>query len=205
MQGHWVLTVGGIKRNLKEIFTLVFCVVYCTRSYCVSVRWYDYINSSFDMMMLWTCGPVNTSWTYDPDGRWKNIMDNVPAGSAWGEYRHTISTGGAGPMCMALYDYNNPTIRNVEDQNTLNAIIRVGLQEPFFNPAVIPVGLEEVKIVQDRAILATDIDTYTKNFIATSVMNGITDAQWAEHLRNCERLGTTRYAQSFQQLYDRSR
>ena len=169
------------------------------------VRWYDYLHSTFDIMMLWALGPVNTSWHYTAEGKWLNITDNVPAGSAWGEYRHTISPGGSGPQCMSIYDYNNPAIRSIEDSNTLLAVLRVQLQEPYLNPYVIPVGLEDAAIVQERSILATDIDTYLRSFIANSVMQGITDAQWNEHLRNCERLNVTRYAQTFQGLYDRSR
>jgi putative aldouronate transport system substrate-binding protein len=169
------------------------------------IRWFDYTNSSLEMVATWEMGPVNMAWAFDPDGRWRNIMDNVPAGSSWGEFRHTIGVGAGGPAVALIWDWNNPVIRNIEDENTLNRIEAVQLQEPFLNPYIIPNGLEEVRVIQDRAILFTDIDTYIRTFVATSIMNGITDAQWQEHLRICERLNVTRYAQTFQGLFDRSR
>ena len=172
----------------------------------VLVRWYDYIHSSFELMMLWQLGPLNMAWGYDSAGRWRNIMDNVPQGSAFQEYWMTVAVGPNGPQCMQIYDFNNVNTRSLEgDDNTLNKLASLSLSEPFINPFPIPPGLEDTKIIQDRAILFADIDTYVKNFIASSIINGITDAQWNEHLRNCERLNVTRYAQSYQSLYDRSR
>ncbi|MCL2832722.1 MAG: extracellular solute-binding protein [Treponema sp.] len=169
------------------------------------VRWYDYVNSSLQMVTEWENGPEGLAWEYDNSGRWMNIMDNVPAGSSWGEYRHTLGPGSGGPQCAQIYDWNNPSVRNISDQNTLLKIASLQLCEPFLPVKILPMGLEEANVIQDRAILYADINPYVMNFIATSVMHGVTDAQWNEHLRNCERLNVSQYAQSYQRLYDMSR
>jgi len=172
------------------------------------VRWYDYINSSLEMVLFWELGPrgVSWDWTYvNGNQMWKQLDGNIPAGSSWGEFRHTVGVGSNGPQCGEAQDRNNPIVRTIEDANTLNKIASVALQEPFLVKEVLPFGLEDPAIIRDRAILYADIDSYVRNFIATSVMNGITDAQWNEHLRNTERLNIPAYVKTYQALYDRSK
>jgi hypothetical protein len=183
-----------------------FVVTNKCRSPETMVRWYDYVNSSFEIMTLWQLGPENLAWAFDEGGLWRNIMDNVPVGSAYEEYWSTVAVANNGPQCMQIYDYNNVNIRSLEgDLNTLYKLASQALQEPFFPKAILPQGLEEPAILQDRAILFADIDNYVKNFIATSIMNGLTDAQWSAHLRTCEGLNINRYIQPYQALYDRSK
>jgi len=190
----------GVGLNINNFIISKKC-----RSPETLVRWYDYTNSTFEIMMLWMLGPENMAWSYDSIGRWRNIMDNVPQGSSWDEYRFTLAAVN-GPQCSQIFDYNRPDIRSLDgDENTLNKLASQALQEPFFPAAVLPLGLEDPAIIRERAILYADIDSYVKSFVATSIMNGITDAQWNEHLRNCERLNIPGYVKPYQDLYDRSR
>jgi len=169
------------------------------------IRWYDYINSSLQIILEWDMGPENLGWAYTSDGKWESIMHNVPAGSAWGEIRHTAGVGSAGPQLGAVYDYNAPHIRNIStDTNTLMRVETQAMHEAFWPAAVLPAALEEPQVLQERAIMQTDIDNYIRNFIATAVMNGITDAQWNEHLRNIDRLPVTKYVESYQTMFNRS-
>ena len=169
------------------------------------VRWYDYLHSSFEILMLWQLGPENYAWDRDSAGRWRNSMINVPQGSSFQEYWYTMSVGSTGPQCPQIFDFNNVNTRSLEgDDNTIGKLASQALQEAFLSD-VLPQGLEDPVVIQDRAIMFADIDTYIRNFIATSVMQGVTDAQWNEHLRNTERMNIPRYVQSYQALYDRSR
>jgi hypothetical protein len=100
---------------------------------------------------------------------------------------------------------NSTIARNIDDITTITKLASLALTEPFIPAKVLPMGLEEASVLQERAVLFTDIDTYVKNFVATSIMQGITDAQWANHLQNTGRLNIPRYIQSYQALYDRSK
>ena len=56
--------------------------------------------------------------------------------------------------------------------------------------------------VAARNLLFTDIDNYMKKFFATSVVNGITEAEWQKHLSDCEKLKVAEYTQMWQEFYD---
>ena len=166
------------------------------------VRWYDYINSTLDILLLWDVGPENLAWAYTPDKKWETIMTNVPAGTAWGEIRHTYGVGGSGPQCGEIYEYNVPSVRAL-DSLAISILDVMALQTPFYPKQTIPVGLEEASVIQERSTLFIDIDNYVRNFTAMSVLNGLTDAQWNEHLRNIDKLNIPRYIQSYQTLFNR--
>ena len=169
-------------------------------------RWYDYLHSSFEIVQEWDNGPVNVTWeTANVNGKmmWRTIEKHVPAGTSWGELRHTLGVGGAGITYAEIYDTNNKNFRIYDDINTRVQIEALEVVEAFLIKDVIPVGLEAPDVIRERAILSTDIETYLKTFISTSVMNGINDARWNEHLKNVERLNIAKYVQSYQALYDR--
>ena len=48
----------------------------------------------------------------------------------------------------------------------------------------------------------TDIDTYLKKFIADSVINGIDEGKWEEHLKTLESLKVDEYTQLCQEFVD---
>ena len=164
----------------------------------VLVRWYDYVNSSYQITREWEGGPEGFAWIWDSNGVWQRIDTNVPAGSSWGEYRHTLGVGTAGPQFGTMYSPPPSPDQMAEKGLSLQ------LQLPFL-PKAIPTGLEEAGVVQERSIWFADIDTYVKTFVASSIMNGITDDQWNAHLRNCDRLPVTKYVASYQDHYDKTR
>lgn len=164
----------------------------------VLVRWYDYINSSAQITQEWDAGPEGMAWVWDGN-RAVNIQTNVPAGAAWDEYRSTIGVGQTGPQFGTIY--YTPLPQNLLQEKALS----LQLQLPFL-PKAIPIGLETADVVQERSIWFTDIDTYVKTFVATSVMKGITDDQWNEHLRICQqRLPVAKYVASYQDHYDKTK
>ena len=170
------------------------------------VRWYDYVNSSFDMVILWHLGPENMAWNRDSQGRWKNYMGNVPVGGAFEEYWFTVAVGNNGPQFLQIYETNDPNIRSLEgDLTTLEKLNMQSKQMPYLPKAILPQGLEDPSIIQERTVLYADINNYVKTFVATAIMNGLTDAQWTTHLRTVDGLNIAKYIQGYQVLYDRSK
>ena len=170
------------------------------------IRLYDYVNSSYDSIMLWYLGPENVAWERDSLGRWVALYNNIPQGSTWEELWYTVGVGSNGMQFAGLINLNDPNVRSVEgDANLLNKLRMMALQEPFFPAEFLPLGLEDQDVVRERSILYADINTYVRNFIPNAVKYGLTDTQWNEHLRNIERLNIPRYVQPYQELYDRSR
>lgn len=67
---------------------------------------------------------------------------------------------------------------------------------------VMPKGMEDPDTASQRALLFTDIDNYMKKFKANAVVEGITDAQWQEHLENLKRYNVDEYIRLWQVHYD---
>ena len=162
------------------------------------VRWYDYCNSTFDIRMLWGFGPENTSWKFDESGKWTSTNDNLPEGMAWGEYRHTVSGGSVAPV-FGIDETPELKIFNERDERRNDAVLTYLEYVPEQN---LPAGFESLEVKEARDILYTDIDSYIKNFVATSIINGISDEQWQEHLNKCKTLKTDEYAALWQKTYD---
>jgi putative aldouronate transport system substrate-binding protein len=169
------------------------------------VRWYDYINSTLEIALYWDSGPAGLAWVWDPDGRWRTTTALLPEGMTWGQARHTGGVGTVSPAFTQIYGMNTTATRNIDDITTVTKLASLALKVPFLPQNILPTGLEEASVLQERAILYTDINTYIRSFVATSVMHGITDAQWNAHLQNLQRLNVARYVQSYQALFDRSR
>ena len=47
-----------------------------------------------------------------------------------------------------------------------------------------------------------DLEAYLDGFVATSIMNGITDAEWDAHLANAAAYGINEWAQWYQDFID---
>ena len=54
----------------------------------------------------------------------------------------------------------------------------------------------------EKAMIETDLNDYIKNFLATSVINGITDESWNAHLQQLEALGINEWVQWYQDFID---
>ncbi len=66
----------------------------------------------------------------------------------------------------------------------------------------LPAGTASQENEEQRSILLTDIDTYLKKFVADSVINGIDDAKWQEHLDTLESLKVDEYTRLCQEFVD---
>ena len=130
-------------------------------------------------------------------------MDNVPAGSSYNEYWNNVGQPSS-PILGDIYRINAPDVRSVEgDANVFYRLKAQDSHYAFLVKEVLPVALEDLAVTNERAIMMADIDPYMKTFVSNSIMNGITDAQWNEHLRNAERLRIPAYIKSWQDLYNR--
>ena len=66
----------------------------------------------------------------------------------------------------------------------------------------LPPGYASVENSERRSILLADINTYLQKFIAQSVVNGIDDEAWAEHLATLEELKADEYLELCQEYTD---
>ncbi len=111
------------------------------------------------------------------------------------EYRQAESFAGQTPS-LYRYEYFE---RQVYDEDSRAKAIKEQLP---YGVTGLPAGTASQENEEQRSILLTDIDTYLKKFIADSVINGIDDAKWQEHLNALESLKVDEYTRLCQEFVD---
>ena len=164
------------------------------------VKWYDYINSNLDILNLWNYGPENVIWRYTDDGRWELFNDNVPEGSSSSQIRRTLGTGPNAPL-YAYSRFRGPQAEKYADR----IAAKVAANEAYakYVPAEnIPNGFGDAEEETERNMLLVDIDHYLNQFKAHAIVDGITEAEWQDHLKTLSTLGIDEYVGYWQSYYD---
>lgn len=168
------------------------------------VRYYDYVNSSTEMALLWGRGKENINYKWvDVNGE-KRIVPNLTTdpNSPTPIERGDLSFSGQTPALWMLHRDEAIAVADPDDKSVDRKRELITASMPFAVYGM-PAGLDTVDNTQRKALLLTDIDTYMKKFTADSIMNGIDDAKWQKHLKALEDLKKTEYVDLCQQFIDR--
>lgn len=116
-----------------------------------------------------------------------------------GEYRFTTWIPN---MCFDMYDWY------VKKDNSTDGMMPEVLESeaaylPYVEEEFIPKGLWEEEAAKEKNLLYVDLDNYIASFLSNSIINGIDDQQWQEHLEKLETLKVDRYLELYQEFYDR--
>jgi ABC-type glycerol-3-phosphate transport system substrate-binding protein len=165
------------------------------------LRMYNYANETFDNLILAAWGPENIAWRKLNDGSLERITNPLPSGyTSFAEIRHSFSLGVKGFYLWKSEDHAKFAVTADREKKL------IARQEPFSQLAVkeyIPRGQNDPADVQEINILLTEIKSYLDNFLAQSVLNGVDEAKWNNHLRDCSRMGMDKYVELHQKYYDR--
>ena len=166
----------------------------------VLVKWYDYINSDLDIQLLWNYGPEDLIWKYLDDGTWTLFNDNVPEGSSSSQIRRTMGTGPAGPV-YAYSRFRGPGVETYADRIAAKVAANQAYA-PALAKEYLSNGFGDVEEEEERNMLLVDIDNYLSQFKANAVVNGITEADWQQHLKVLDSLSIDEYVGYWQSYYD---
>lgn len=165
------------------------------------VRLYDYLNSSYENRLYYYWGQEGTAWEDAEDGKITRLNATVPEGySNYAEVRHTLSMGIMGPILWNDEDQATFAVTNERD------IVYYSRSEPYMEYAIdeyIPMGQDTAEASQEISVLLTEMRTYIDNFQAESIMKGVDDAKWEQHLSTVKTFGSERYVELRQEYYDR--
>lgn len=165
------------------------------------LRLYDYMNGSFENRLTFDWGPEGVAWKDNGDGTISKLADPVPDGyNSYAEVRHTLSMGVKGATLWSEADNARFAITSDREKKY------VARQEPFLARAVeefMPDGQNYPEAVQEINVILTELRAYMDNFLAESVMNGIDDKKWEQHLDAVKKFNSERYTQLMQEYYDR--
>lgn len=170
----------------------------------ILVRWYDYINSSLELALEWGRGAEGVAWNIvEVDGEEvaqqltmdSEVLKANGGYSSAAEYRAAESFAGVTPS-LYRYEYFE---KQIKDEDIRSEAIK---EQIPYGVTGLPAGTASQENEEQRSILLTDIDTYLKKFVADSVINGIDDAKWQEHLDTLESLKVDEYTRLCQEFVD---
>ena len=176
-----------------------FCITTKCEHPEVLVRYFDNNISTTENIMLWYNGPEGEGiWKYDDDGiHWMETTEYIPEGVSSGEFERTVAAGPYSPARLwSKYD----DLR-IQESRVLK---RIEVNEMYLQYAVdvMPNGIEDPDVVNERSLLFTDIDNYMKKFKANAVVEGITEEQWQTHLETLNSYNVDQYVSLWQEFYD---
>ncbi|MCG8499455.1 MAG: extracellular solute-binding protein [Firmicutes bacterium] len=172
------------------------------------VRWYDYVNSSTKNILEWNRGVEGEAWKFFQGENGKTILqlDEKAVYEKYGleahkkgDLRHYQAFGGTSPGFMHL-GIINQWQDSYGDRPKL--LLNRKIIESGWGYRSLPAGFAKPDNAERRAILLTDITAYLDKFIANSVVNGIDEASWQEHLKTLDKLKVDEYKQLVQAFVD---
>ena len=163
----------------------------------VLVRYYDYNISSLEIAMSWMYGPeFGGTWKRSED-RWEQTTEYVTEGSSLSYMKFTVAGGDRSPM----YQWSKYSKMEIPDARNKKKLAGIDLCLPYA-VTVMPNGVENPERMNQRNLLFVDINNYMKKFMATSIVDGIDEAGWQNHLKTCEQLKVNEYTNLWQQYFD---
>jgi putative aldouronate transport system substrate-binding protein len=164
----------------------------------------EYCNATPDRRFETRFGPEGGAWEVGASGKFINATDYK--GKPYDNRAQAVAT---------LSPYGRlPYILTWEDESRREYL---GFSETY-NKAIVdiygpnggaaysecfPLGNDSLESIQSRAEMFAEIDIYIQNFIVKSVIEGINQAKWKEHLELCRKLNIEKFIADYQAFYDR--
>ncbi len=176
-----------------------FCVTTACEDPEAMVRYYDYCMKDETTILEWQWGPEGAGlFKYvDDQGHWTQTEEFVPEGTNLTYFKRTV----CGSVNSPNFLWSKYAALEVADERNAKKREAADRILPYC-VTMMPNGLWETEPSARKAMLYTDIDSYMQKFIATSVVDGLNEEQWQEHLSNCEKLKVEEYRQLWQDYFD---
>jgi len=195
------LTLWHSRDNTTAMYRDWFALpVSCTNPEAV-IRWYDYCNSSFELKMNTSYGEEGVYWTQGENG-WSY---GPHVSGMEGSLNWTVNFGSTGsffftPEEIAKYDFplwGDDYVKKIDWIENARVIDALNRPNQFF-----PNIYEDPEVTRSRTDLGMDIEPYIAEFIATGVMNGVSDAQWDAHLKALRSMDAEEWVEMHRVFYD---
>lgn len=144
-----------------------------------ALHYYNTLSSTTEMKYTAIYGQQGDVWDYDENGELyvKDYEGALPDGWTTTNYSYTYALmgGGLGPVRR---DEEQP--RTDWSEGGRPYYVKQVLD--YVNKEYTPVRMADPDKLSERAFLETELEAYLSQFVATSVMEGITDKSWEAHL-----------------------
>ena len=176
--------VEPVKTGRKDrllVNTSGFAISADTENVEALLHWWNYLSSSTEMKYTLRFGEQGQRWDIDAEGNVINSTpDNLSEGFSAENYGYTYGMVDKGTFitkdeCMVI-DTSDPTASEAWRKLMVDQVYDL-LQDEY-----IPERMVDPAATEERTFIEADLTSYISNFVATSIMDGVTDASWEAHL-----------------------
>ncbi|OON95711.1 MAG: hypothetical protein ATN31_10575 [Candidatus Epulonipiscioides saccharophilum] len=170
-----------------------------------ALRAWDYLHSTPNLKRIARDGNEGILWVENPDGSAtvrEIAQEELPANIvSKTELNYTIALRGMGPIIFQ-HEIAKPDL-NAEDLS-MDALRYkyVPMYEPYFNTEFLPQRPMPSNKLTELSLLQTEVEAYMNGFIADSIINGLSDEQWEEYLKQLENVQYYEWIQFQQDFLD---
>jgi putative aldouronate transport system substrate-binding protein len=164
------------------------------------LRWWDFLSSTTELKYTFAYGKEGKIWQRDASGQVWTIFPETAADYTRENMKYTEGAYGSNPIILASEQEKNDGTKypDAVRREAYNKAVK-----PFFVKEYLPIRFVAPEKVNDRAMIETDLNSYIANFLATSIVNGVTDATWAAHLKQLDALNLKGWVDWYQNFLDK--
>ena len=169
--------------------------------------WYwNYLAS--DMTMIYTegYGEQGIFWDIDENGKYITKAadeDQIPEGLDADSYKYTLALLGGGIAPLTYTDWCEEYVY-VDTTTAGGRGEAVSQTREYLPKDFIPstTKLVDAEVLEERTYIDTELQAYIGNFIANSVMEGLSDEQWEAHLNQLNLVGYDEWMEWWTNFYN---
>lgn len=166
------------------------------------LEWWNYLSSSTEIKYTTRLGAKGGAWDIDANG---TVIEKKPSELSDDfnieNYKYTYGMVDMGPII--LKDEN----AEVSKENAFTSWYRIECVKQVHDYCVpveqqMPIRFISPEKTNERTFIETELFSYIKNFVATSILEGVDDRSWDAHLQQLEALQYSKWIQWYQDFYD---
>lgn len=199
-EGHYMKTGSQDKFSASR-------TGFCITSECEApdrlLQWWDYLSSSTEMKYTNRFGPQGEAWDINEDGTVVELIpDSLTDDFTIENYKYTYGMTGLGTYITKEEN------AEVLEENSFTSWYRIDCVKQLHEYCVpvenqLPIRFVDPEKTSERTFMETELFSYISNFIATSVLDGIDDAKWEEHLSQLDAVQYNEWLNWYQEYLDK--
>ncbi|OON96580.1 MAG: hypothetical protein ATN31_09505 [Candidatus Epulonipiscioides saccharophilum] len=152
-----------------------------------ALRAWDYLHSTPELKRISRDGNAGQLWIDNGDGTATvSSPETLPDGMTSDvDLNYTIAFRGLGAL-MFGDDTAKPDMNAAEINDDVLRYQYVDFYKDYFLDEFLPIRPVSSDKLTEKTFLQTELEAYINGFIAQSVLNGLTEEQWEEHLKQLE-------------------
>lgn len=178
-----------------------FAITAACKDPAALVRWYDAQNADTRIKLTWRLGEEGVLWELVDGQLYELWPDSVTVDFTRENMKYSYGCYGNAPaftLPTEVADYHDDAPADSFTRRNLVEVVKPYLLKEIFPNY--PVSAEKLEA---RSLVATDLQAYLDSFVADCVVNGIDDAKWEKHLKDCEAYKAAELVQWYQDYLDK--